>query len=195
MPSWLALYYDEPIELADGQGRHVIDGEERRYLDFFAGILTTMTGYNVPEVVEAIQEQAAKMIHSSTLYLIRPMVELAEEITKLSGIPGAKIFFTTSGTEANEAALLLTSSYRKSNQVLALRNSYHGRSFATMGITGNRGWSSSSLTPFNVHYIHNGDRFRSPFRDLSDEAFIEAVTNDLRDVITTMTSGDIACMI
>ncbi len=195
LPSWLALYYDDPIELAEGEGRHVIDGEGRRYLDFFAGILTTMTGYNVPEVVEAIQEQAARMIHSSTLYLIRPMVELAEEITKLSGIADAKVFFTTSGTEANEAALLLTSSYRRSNQVLALRNSYHGRSFATMGITGNRGWSSSSLTPFNVHYVHNGDRFRSPFRDLSDADFIDAATNDLRDVITTTTSGDIACMI
>ncbi len=51
------------------------------YLDFFGGILTTMTGYAVPEVVEAIQEQAAKMIHTSTLYLIRPMIELAEEIS------------------------------------------------------------------------------------------------------------------
>jgi len=195
LPSWLALYYDEPIELADGHGRHVTDGEGNEYLDFFAGILTTMTGYGVPEVVEAIQEQAAKMIHSSTLYLIRPMIELAEQISSLSGIPNAKVFFTTSGTEANEAALLLTSSHRRSNQVLALRNSYHGRSFATMGITGNRGWSSSSLTPFNVHYVHNGDRFRSPFRHLSDTDFIKAVADDLRDIITTTTAGDVACMI
>src|SRR5690348_542787 len=80
MPDWLALFYDQPIELVDGSGCHVIDGEGTRYLDFFGGILTTMTGYNVPEVVEAIQEQAGRMIHSSTLYLIRPMIELAEEI-------------------------------------------------------------------------------------------------------------------
>ena len=76
------------------------------------------------------------------------MIELAERLAELSSIPEAKVFFTTSGTEANEAALLLASTARRSNQVLALRNSYHGRSFATMGITGNRGWSASSLTPF-----------------------------------------------
>lgn len=195
MPDWLALFYEQPIELADGQGRHVIDGEGNRYLDFFGGILTTMTGYNVPEVVEAIREQAGRMIHSSTLYLIRPMIELAEEISRLSGLEDAKVFFTTSGSEANEAALLLASTVRRSNQVLALRNSYHGRSFATMGVTGNRGWSASSLSPFNVSYVHNGYRFRSPFRDLDDAAFTQACVDDLRDIITTTTAGDVACMI
>ena len=113
MPSWLALYYDEPIELVSGEGRHVVDGEGTRYLDFFGGILTTMTGYDVPEVVDAIRTQAGRMIHTSTLYLIRPMVELAERLAPLSGIPDAKVFFTTSGTEANEAALLLASTARR----------------------------------------------------------------------------------
>jgi 4-aminobutyrate aminotransferase-like enzyme len=65
------------------------------------------------------------------------MIELAERLGALSGIPDAKVFFATSGSEANEAALLLASTVRRSNQVLALRNSYHGRSFATMGVTGN----------------------------------------------------------
>src|SRR5688500_13283697 len=96
MPSWLGLYYDEPIELVRGEGRHVWDAAGNRYLDFFGGILTTMTGHNVPEVVRAVQDQAGKLLHSSTLYLIRPMVELAEKIAGLSGIPGAKVFFTNS---------------------------------------------------------------------------------------------------
>ncbi len=195
MPDWLALYYDEPIQLVDGQGRHVVDGEGHRYLDFFGGILTTMTGYNVPEVVDAIREQAGRMLHTSTLYLIEPMVELAEQISALSGLPDAKVFFATSGSEANEAALLLASTARRSNQVLALRNSYHGRSFATMGITGNRGWSASSLSPFNVSYVQNGYRFRSPFRAYDDDAFIQACAADLRDIIETTTAGDVACMI
>ncbi len=195
LPSWLALYYDEPIELVDGEGRRVRDGEGRTYLDFFGGILTTMTGYNVPEVVEAVREQAGRMIHTSTLYLIRPMVELAELIAGLAPMPDAKVFFTCSGSEANETALLLCSTARRSNQVLALRNSYHGRSFATMAVTGNRGWSASSLTPFNVSYVHNGYRFRSPFRDLSDPDFIRVCADDLRDVIATTTAGDVACMI
>ncbi len=195
MPDWLALYYDEPIELVSGEGRHVTDGEGNRYLDFFGGILTTMTGYNVPEVTEAIREQAGRMLHTSTLYLIRPAVELAELIAGLSGIPDARVFFTTSGTEANEAALLVASSYRRSSQIIAVRNSYHGRSFATMGITGNRGWSPSSLTPFQVSYMQSGYRFRSPFRHLDDAGFIDACAEDLRDVIATTTSGDVATLI
>src|SRR5690242_13888093 len=87
LPSWLALYYDEPIELTHGSGRHVWDGAGRRYLDFFGGILTTMTEHALPAVTAAVAEQAAKIIHTSTLYLNRPMVELCEEIAGLSGIP------------------------------------------------------------------------------------------------------------
>jgi 4-aminobutyrate aminotransferase len=135
------------------------------------------------------------MIHTSTLYLIRPMIELAERIAALSGIPGAKVFFTTSGTEANEAALLLASTARRSNQVLALRNSYHGRSFATVGITGNRGWSASSLTPFTVHYVDAGHRFPGPAGRPDAATAIAAAVDDLRDVIVTATAGDVACLI
>src|SRR5919108_6018246 len=97
MPSWLALYYEQPIGLVRGSGRHVWDADGRRYLDFFGGILTTMTGHSVPEVVEAIREQAGRMLHSSTLYLSGPMVELAERIAALAPVPDAKVFFTTSG--------------------------------------------------------------------------------------------------
>jgi 4-aminobutyrate aminotransferase len=79
--------------------------------------------------------------------------------------------------------------------VLALRNSYHGRSFATVGISGNRGWSPSSFSPLVVSYVHDGYRYRSPFRHLSDDDFIKACADDLRNVIETTTSGQVACMI
>lgn len=161
MPSWIGLYYDEPLELVDGDGRTVRDGEGNTYLDFFGGILTTSTGYNVPEVVEAIREQAGRMLHSSTLYLIRPMIELAERIAELSTIPDAKVFFVSSGTEAVETALMLSCTARSSNQVLALRHSYHGRSFAATAVTGNRSWSASSLSPLNVSYVQSGYRYRA----------------------------------
>jgi 4-aminobutyrate aminotransferase len=195
MPSWLSLYYDEPLELVSGEGRHVRDADGTSYLDFFGGILTTSTGFNVPEVIDAIREQAGRMLHTSTLYLIRPMIELAERIAELSTIPDAKVFFVSSGTEAVETALMLSCSARSSNQVLALRNSYHGRSFTAMSVTGNRSWSSSSLSPLNVSYVQSGNRLRSPFGNLSDKEFIGACVRDLRDVIETTTSGDVACMI
>ena len=195
MPSWVALYYDEPIALERGDGRDVWDSEGRHYLDFFGGILTTMTAHALPEVVEAVREQAGKIMHSSTLYLIEPAVELAEKMVELAPMEDAKVFFATSGTEANEAALLLATTYRRSNQILALRNSYHGRSFTAVSVTGIRGWSASSLSPVQVSYVHNGYRYRSPFGHLSDPDFITACADDLRNIIETTTAGDVACMI
>ena len=195
MPSWLALYYEEPIELTSGKGCVVTDSEGRDYLDFFGGILTTMTGHSVPEVVDAIREQSGRLLHSSTVYLIRPMVELAERVARLSTIPDAKVFFVSSGTEATEAALLLCCTARRSNQVLALRNSYHGRSFTAMSVTGNRSWSASSLSPLQVSYLHNGDRRHGPFARLGDEDLNAACAADLREVIETTTAGDVACLI
>src|SRR3954447_23746892 len=103
LPTWLSLYYDDPMEIVSGSGNRVTDASGRTYLDFFAGILTNSLGYDVPEIKEAVLEQVAKgVVHTSTLYLLRAQVELAEKIAKLSGIPDAKVFFTNSGTEANE---------------------------------------------------------------------------------------------
>jgi 4-aminobutyrate aminotransferase len=196
MPSWLALYYDEPLELVSGKGSRVTDSEGNTYLDFFAGILTNMLGYDPAEVRDAVLEQIGKgVVHTSTLYLLRAQVELAERIAALSGIPDAKVFFTSSGTEANEAALLLATTYRRSNSVIALRNSYHGRAFATTAITGNRGWSASSLSPLQVTYAQGGYRYRSSFRGLDDAGYIEACVRDLRELLDTTTAGDVACMI
>ncbi|MFI7293114.1 aspartate aminotransferase family protein [Streptomyces sp. NPDC050121] len=183
LPDWLALYYDNPLEITHGEGRHVWDADGNKYLDFFGGILTTMTAHALPEVTKAVSEQAGRIVHSSTLYLNRPMVELAERIAHVSGIPDARVFFTTSGTEANETALLLATTYRRSNTVLAMRNSYHGRSFSAVGITGNRGWSPTSLSPLQTLYVHGGVRTRGPFADLDDAEFIDACVEDLKDLL------------
>ncbi|NEA67441.1 aspartate aminotransferase family protein [Streptomyces sp. SID12488] len=183
LPDWLALYYADPIEITHGEGRYVWDAAGKRYLDFFGGILTTMTAHALPEITKAVSEQAGRIIHSSTLYLNRPMVELAERVAELSGIPDARVFFTTSGTEANDTALLLATSYRRSNQILAMRNSYHGRSFSTVGITGNKGWSPTSLSPLQTLYVHGGVRTRGPYADLSDDDFIAACVADLEDLL------------
>ncbi|MCY3602919.1 MAG: aspartate aminotransferase family protein [Chloroflexi bacterium] len=191
----MTLYYDDPIALVDGEGRHVVDAEGNRYLDFFGGILTTMTGYRVPQVVEAIQDQASRMLHTSTLYLIEPQIELAERIAELSGIPDARVFFTNSGSEANDAALMMATQFRSSDQILALRNSYHGKSHSTVAVTGNASWSATALSPFNVTYVHSGYRLRSPFGGLPEDEFVEACVDDLRDLLAVATAGDVAAMI
>ncbi|MEU9039312.1 aspartate aminotransferase family protein [Streptomyces sp. NPDC048352] len=189
LPDWLALYYDRPIELTHGEGRHVWDADGNRYLDFFGGILTTMTAHALPEVTKAVSEQAGRIIHTSTLYLNRPMIELAERVAALSGIPDARVFFTTSGTEANDTALLLATTYRRSNQILAMRNSYHGRSFSTVSVTGNRNWSTTSLSPLQTYYVHGAVRTRGPFAHLDDAAFTAAAVADLEDVLGQARGG------
>ncbi|MEW2521841.1 aspartate aminotransferase family protein [Actinacidiphila alni] len=193
-PDWLATYYARPIELTHGEGRHVWDAEGTRYLDFFGGILTTMTAHALPEVTAAVTEQAGKILHSSTLYLSRQAVELAERIARLSGIPDARVFFTTSGTEANDTALLLATTYRRSNQVLALRNSYHGRSFTSIGITGNTAWSPTSLSPLQTLYVHGGVRSRGPYAHLTDAQFTAACVADLEDILG-QANGTVAALI
>ncbi|MFC3999539.1 aspartate aminotransferase family protein [Nocardiopsis sediminis] len=196
MPSWLSLYYDAPIEITGGKGVRVTDADGNTYLDFFAGIVTNMLGYDVAEVREAVERQIATgVVHTSTLYLLRGQVELAEKIARLSGIPDAKVFFTNSGTEANETALLLATQARGTDQVLAMRNSYHGRSYGTIAVTGNRGWKNSALSPLNVHYLHGTDRDTPAFRGMGDAEYIEACVADLRDVLATATAPDVACLI
>ena len=185
IPSWVATNYNEPIEIVSGQGCRVTDSDGRSYLDFFGGILTNMLGYDVAEVREAVERQIATGVyHTSTLYLIRSQVELAEKIAGLSGIPGAKVFFTNSGSEANEVALLAALAHRKANQVLAMRNSYHGRTFGTVAVTGNASWKPSGNDPFGTHYLHGTDRQLPAYRNLSDGDYIRACVEDLRALLT-----------
>lgn len=195
LPSFVHPMFAEPISIDRGEGSHVFTRDGERYLDFFGGVLTTMIGHAHPKVVAAVQAQAAKVMHTSTLYLSEPMISLAEKIAALSGIPDARVFFTASGTEANDTALLLATSYRKSNQVLAMRNSYHGRSFTAQAITSHSSWSSTSISGLDVHFIQGGYRLRSPFREFDDAAFTQACVDDLAQVLDMMSAGDVACLI
>src|SRR6266550_3542826 len=176
LPSWVALYYREPIELVRGEGARVWDGSGKEYLDFFGGIVTTISGHVVPKLVEALTEQADKL-------------------TGLAPVdPPVKAFFVGSGTEAVEAALLFASNWRRSNEIIALRNSYHGRSFGAIGITGNKGWSASSFSPLNVSYALAPYCYRCPL-GLSYPDCGVACAEDLQNVIETTTTGEPAAMI
>jgi 4-aminobutyrate aminotransferase len=195
LPAWVAPSYEEPIELVSGSGRHVRASNGTVYLDFFAGVLTNMVGYAIPEIVDALEQRLrGGMLHSSTAYLIGPSVELAERIVALSGIPDAKAYFTNSGTEAVDAALLVATEHRKSGQVLALRNSYHGRSFATVSVTGNRAWRPTQRSGLAVTFLPGYMRDHTT-RGLSDAAFIEHTMDETRRVLDSATSGDIAVLV
>ena len=195
LPSFLSPYYAEPIEIDHGEGSYVFDSDENRYLDFFGGVLTTMIGHNNPAVTAAVQEQAGKVMHTSSLYLSKPMIDLAEKIAGLSGIPDARVFLTPSGTEANDTAILLATAYRKSNQILAMRNSYHGRSFTTQAITSHASWSSTSLSGLQVTFVQGPYKLRSPFRDLDDDAYTDACVDDLAQLLAMTSAGDVAGLI
>ncbi len=195
LPEWIALYYERPIELVRGEGSRVWDSEGNEYLDFFGGILTTISGHAVPEIVEAVREQAGRIFHSSTLYLIENQVKLAEKLIELAPISGdKKVFFTVSGTEANEAALLFATRYRGSSEVIALRSSYHGRSFATMGITGQSTWSPTSRTALDVRYLASPYRYRCPFCR-NEPGCNLLCADDLRGLIEAETTGHVAAFI
>jgi 4-aminobutyrate aminotransferase len=196
IPNWVGLYYSEPIEIVSGKGCRVTDANGRSYLDFFAGILTNMLGYDVAEVRAAVERQLSTgIVHTSTLYLIRHQVELAEKIAKLSGIDNAKVFFTNSGSEANETALAAALISRKANQVLAMRNSYHGRTFGTVAVTGNAAWKPSSNEPFGTHYLHGTDRTLGRYAALPDADYITECVTDLRALLATIHPNDVGALI
>ena len=198
MPGWVALYYDDPIELSHGEGFKVWDSEGNEYLDFFGGIVTSISGHNIPEIVEAVREQAGKILHSSTLYLIENQVKLAEKLISLSPISGdQKVYFLSSGSEANEAALLFATQYRRSSEVLAMRGSYHGGSFGTMGITGQSTWRPTSRSALDVTYAMPPHHSYSSLynRYERDAEFARACAEDMRDLIRTATTGHVAALI
>jgi 4-aminobutyrate aminotransferase-like enzyme len=190
----VGLNFSQPIELRRGERQFVFDGAGRQYLDFFGGIATISSGHAIPEINEPIKAQLDRMIHSSTLFLIRSQIELAERIREMTPPKLNKVFFTNSGTEANEAALLVTTLNRNSNELIALRHGYHGRSFATINASGQTPWRSSTLSPLHVHYVGNPYCYRCPWEKTYPSCDL-LCARDVEAVIKTTTSGNPAAFI
>ncbi|MFI2238801.1 aspartate aminotransferase family protein [Streptomyces chrestomyceticus] len=196
MPPWMPLFYEEPLEIVHGDGCMVTDSRDKTYMEFYSGIATNTVGYGVPGIEEAVRERLRTgVVHTSTFYLIREQVELAERIADASGIPDPVVFFTSSGTEAVETALLLATEYRDSHQVIALRYGYHGRSFGSLAVTGDRSWQGRGLSPLRVAYVHGGERRRGALAGLGDEDYVRACARDLEETIRTCTPERTAAMI
>jgi 4-aminobutyrate aminotransferase-like enzyme len=192
-----ALYYEEPLELRRGERQFVFDADGRRYLDLFGGIVTVISGHAIGELTEPIKEQLDRIMHSSTLFLIPSQIELAERIVDMTreSAPGIeRVFFTNSGTEANEAAFLLATLARGNSEILALRHSYHGRSFATASASGQAPWRPTANSPVHVHYTMNAYCYRCPLGKTYPSCEI-ACARDLEPVIQTATGGHPAALI
>jgi acetylornithine/N-succinyldiaminopimelate aminotransferase len=97
-------YARQPVAFVRGEGAMLYDADGEQYLDFLAGISVCNTGHCHPHVVEAIKEQAERLLHASNLYLTEPGVQLAERLASALA-PEARVFFANSGAEANEAAI------------------------------------------------------------------------------------------
>ncbi|WP_158895683.1 aspartate aminotransferase family protein [Amycolatopsis anabasis] len=157
LPSWEHLYYEQPLALVSGRGCTVTDAEGNGYLDCFSGILANFLGYDVPQLREAVDRQLARgIVHTSTLYLIDNQVRLAERIAATAPFPDARVFFTNSGSEANDTALLLACEFAGATTVGALRGSYHGRTMAAVAVTELPRWKPTHLSPFDVVFACTG---------------------------------------
>jgi 4-aminobutyrate aminotransferase len=190
----VGLFYTDPIGIRYGERQYVYDGAGKQYLDFFGGIATVTSGHAIPEITGPIKEQLDRVIHTSTLFLIRSQIELAERIRAMTPPKLNKVFFTNSGTEANEAAFLLATLNRNSNELIALRHSYHGRSFATINASGHQPWRSTTLSPLHVHYVGNPYCYRCPWEKTYPSCDL-ICARDVESVISTTTSGNPAAFI
>ena len=183
-----APYYKDPLVLVEGNGSWVTDADGREYLDFFCGILTTAVGHCHPEVVERVRDQVGRLGHVSTLYLNEPMIQAAR---RLAGIaPGRldRTFFTNSGTEAVETAIMLARMYTGRDEIIALRYGYSGRSALGTTLTAMSGWTPLGGTASWVKHALSPYTYRSGFEGTPEEC-AEFFARDVEEVIQTMTSG------
>ncbi|XP_034689053.1 alanine--glyoxylate aminotransferase 2 homolog 2, mitochondrial-like [Vitis riparia] len=179
-------FYSNPLNLVDGKMQYLFDENGRRYLDAFGGIATVCCGHCHPDVVEAIVSQTQRLQHSTVLYLNHAIAEFAEALA--SKMPGdlKVVFFTNSGTEANELAMMIARLYTGFHDIISLRNAYHGNAAATMSATAQCNYKFN-VVQTGVHHALNPDPYRGVFG--SDGL---KYAKDVQDLIDYGTCGNIA---
>lgn len=193
-PNHLLYYGDSPLPLAKGDGMYVWDSDGHKYLDFFAGILTTSVGHNNATVNQYMKDQIDQLIHTSTLYPNAAHVNLAASLAEITPEGLDTFYFGASGTDADETAVIMAQVYTGNTEVIALRHGYSGKSQMAMSLTGQGSWR---MGPVHIGYIRHA---MTPYSyralgDIPEDKYVQACLDDLQDVIATMTSGKLACMI
>ena len=163
--------YSPSVVLASGKGVTVRDVDGMTYYDFTSGIGVNNVGYCHKKVVQAVQDQAAAMLHCSNLYVNTPATLLASKLVEISGL-GGKAFFCNSGAEANEAALKLARKWGAANggryEVVTFRQGFHGRTLATVAATA-QAWCQEGYDPLPVGFA---------YADYNDLESVKAAVND-----------------
>jgi 4-aminobutyrate aminotransferase len=188
-------YYKEPLVIDHARAQYVYDIDGKAYLDFFGGIVTVSVGHCNEEVNAKVHQQLDKLQHVSTVFANEPQVALAKKLAGLT--PGRKLtksFFTNSGTEANETAILAARCYTGNSEVIALRHSYHGRSALAMSLTAHSTWRLGGVAHPGIVHAVNAYCYRCPF-GLTYPSCEVKCAYDMDELIRTTTSGKIAAFI
>jgi 4-aminobutyrate aminotransferase-like enzyme len=193
---WPAVtnYYQKPLVADHASMQYLWDIEGNKYLDFFGGIVTIGVGHCNPKVTAKINAQVNKLQHTSTLFPNEAIVALAEKIAQITPGKLQKSFFTSSGTEANEAAILLARMVGPSYDVVALRHAYAGGSSLAKSVTGQSAWRKAGVISVGVSHAVNPYCYRCPLHLTYPDCNV-ACANDVENLIQTGTSGSIAAFI
>src|SRR3954447_20123722 len=185
-------FYKEPLVIDRAKDQYVWDADGNQYLDFFGGIVTISVGHCNEAVNRKVHAQIDKLQHVSTVFANEPQAALAKRVAEVT--PERKLtksFFTNSGTEANETAILTARCYTGATEIVALRHSYHGRSSMAMALTAQSAWRLGPVTQPGIVHAHNAYCYRCPFGQTYPNCALQCAT-DVEEVIRTTTSGRIA---
>jgi 4-aminobutyrate aminotransferase-like enzyme len=184
-------YFQEPLVIARAKDQYVWDADGNQYLDFFGGIVTVSVGHCNDAVNAKVHRQLDTLQHVSTVFANEPQAALAKKIASLT--PEGRLtksFFTNSGTEANETAVLAARCYTGNTEIVALRHSYHGRSAMAMTLTGQGAWRLGPPQAGIVH-AHNAYCYRCPF-GLTYPSCEVKCAQDVEELIRSTTGGAVA---
>jgi alanine-glyoxylate transaminase/(R)-3-amino-2-methylpropionate-pyruvate transaminase len=184
-------YYAEPIVPTEGKGLRLKDADGNEYLDFFGGILTVSLGHANDRVNAAIVAQLNRFSHVSTLYPTLPVVELAERLARITPGRLQQSYFTASGTEADETAVMMAQLATGSNEIVALRHGYSGRSMLAQSLTAHSTWRPLPTQVAGIKHAVAPYCYRCPLH-LEYPSCGVACAKDIEELIRTTTTGRIA---
>jgi alanine-glyoxylate transaminase/(R)-3-amino-2-methylpropionate-pyruvate transaminase len=192
----LITYYREPILVVEGHMQYLWDETGKQYLDGFAGIVTVSVGHCHPRIVEKVREQVGKLQHTTTIYLHPAAAQLGEALAAhMPADSGLSVsYFTSSGSEANEIALLSAREFTGHTEVIALRNGYHGGTSGAMGLTAHGTWKFPSNATIGVKHGTPGYCYRCPY-GLEYPSCDVRCARDVESLIRHETCGEVAAFI